>query len=253
MDIKLVALIRSGTIFRGALATRASIPRVAFLVVIWTVIGIALVHPVSTKAHDADYSVTNSSYYAYNTALKVGPNGTLLLKSSALSSNLSLSDIAGHYSSATGFSRVIVPSRSADCGYTDGCVMFDVMQTSNDWWTSCTTPDAGSGNWAAIFVGAGVFNNTNCSGLGSDYAPVWVVAINPGNVPNNWYAYQHVGRHEVGHALAMGEAGHSCWSSSGLYYPLMNNGPAASACGPAQNAYLTPNEVSAIISRNGWY
>lgn len=258
-DSEVCMNVTRGFLARGACASAAlvaaRIPRsLALLVVVWVAIGFVLLHPVGSRAHDADYSVTSSSYYIYNSVLKVGSNGTLLLRSSALSSNLSLSDIAGHYSAATGFSRVSVPSGGADCGYSDGCIMFDIRQTSNDWWPSCTTPDVYQPtNWATIYVGSGSYNNTNCYGLGSDYAPVWVVAIHIGNVPNNWYAYQHVGRHEVGHALALGEAGHSCWSSSGVYYPLMNNGPAASACGPAQNAYLTPNEVSAIISRNGWY
>ncbi len=70
-----------------AAATREG-RRLAFLAAIWAAIGLALLHPLSSKAHDADYSVTNSTYYAYNVALKVGPNGTMLLKSSALTSNL---------------------------------------------------------------------------------------------------------------------------------------------------------------------
>jgi hypothetical protein len=222
----------------------------AALTVIWAAIGVALIHPATSQAHDADYTVTNSSYYTYDSDLIVGPNGTLLLKSSSLSSYLDLSEISGHYTSATGYSRVNVPSGSADCGYSDGCVMYDIRQTTNDWWPSCTTPDTSA--WATIYVGATSYNNTGCTGLGSDYAPVWVVAINTGAVLDNWYAYQHVGRHEVGHALGMGEAGHSCWSDSGIYYPLMNNNPNVSACGYAHNAYLTPHEVSAIISRNGW-
>lgn len=254
MNIELGCLIRRPCVSVASSAAR--IKRSLLLITaMWAAIGFALLYPATSQAHDADYSVTSSSYYIFNTALKVGPNGTLLLKRSSLSSNLDLSDLSGHYTAATGFSRVLVPTGGADCGYTDGCVMFDVRSTSNDWWPSCTTRDVSdpSSNWATIYVGAGAHNNTNCAGVGSDYTPVWVVAIHTGNTPNTWYAYQHLGRHEVGHALAMGEAGHSCWGTYPYYYPLMNNGPAASACGPAMNVYLTSNEVSAIISRNGWY
>ena len=200
----------------------------------------------------ADYSPGYSSYLIYDPALVVGPNGTLLLKSSALSSDLALSDIQSHYTAATGYSRVVVPSGNADCGYADGCVFFDVKQTQFEWWPACTTNNTSSaGDWATLYVAADAWNNTNCNGLGSDYAPVWVAAVNPSNVQNGWYGYQHLGRHEVGHALGMDEAGVSCWTESRItgYLPLMNNGPCP---GPYRNIYLTSNEIAAIIARNGW-
>jgi hypothetical protein len=225
---------------------------IAGLTIIWAAIGAALILPTTTKAHDADYTVAVSDYYTYNPALVVGPNGTLLLKSGDLSSYLDLSEVSGHYASATGYNRVSVPSGTADCGYADGCVMFDVHNTTNDWWPSCTTESVSAGYWAETRVAlAGALNNTGCSGLGAQ-SIVWIVGVNPSNVPNNWWAYQHVGRHEAGHALGMNEAGHSCWSDSGLYYPLMNNNPNVAACGYAHNVYLTPHEVSAVISLNGW-
>lgn len=215
---------------------------------------VVLLPPASARA---DYSPTYSSYYLFNSALKVGPNGTYMIASSALpSSYMALSDVQGHYTARTGFSRVLVPSGGVDCGYTVGCVAFDVPSTTMDWWPACTTPAVATGYWAQTFVSLGsVYNNTGCSGLGTTTSPLFIVSMNTSSIPSSWYAYQHVTRHEIGHALALGEAsgtGSSCsWDSSlGVYLPLMNNGPCPS---PYYNDYLTDNEVSAIVSWNGWY
>lgn len=167
----------------------------------------------------ADYSPTQSSYYA-TYGITVGPNGTYMIASSALSSSwMALSDVQGHYTLRTGFSRVLVPSGPVDCGYTVGCVAFDVQNTTTDWWPACTTNSVTSGFWATTFVAlGGVYNNTNCSGLGNVTEPLFIVAMNPSSIPTNWYAYQHVVRHEIGHALSLGEAsgpGSSCYTETG--------------------------------------
>ena len=199
-----------------------------------------------------DYSPGESSYYQASHALTVGPNGVWMRGASGLNGYLALSDASGHYSVRTGFSRVLFDgSGTASCGTSDGCAFFDEQSTSLDWNTSCTVPNVSSGYWATLYVSADAYDNSGCSGLGSNYAPVWVIALNSSNIPNNYYAWQHMVRHEMGHALSLHEASKSCeWDSGlGLYVPLMNNSP----CSNPYNYWLTNNEVSAIISRNGWY
>lgn len=208
-------------------------------------VGLAMLPTSRVRAHDADYSPGNV-WYNTDYGLQVGPNGTYLRNNSI--SNLSVSEVAGHWNAATGFSR-IVSGGSPTCGVYDGCVYYDIQGTSLDWETSCTMPGVAPGYWAQIYVAAGsTFNNSNCS-MGSAYHPIWVVAVNTTSIGSDWYKNQHVGRHELGHALTLDEAGHSCWTDSGYYYPLMNNGP----CYLTQNVYASSSEVNTVISRNGWY
>lgn len=204
-----------------------------------------------TGAAKADYT-PNSVWYYSNYGISVGPNGTWMLASSSLpSSYMALSDASRHFSARTGFSRVLVPTGTTDCGNTQGCVLFDKHQTSLDWAPSCTVPTLASGVWAATYVSSGSIDNSGCAGIGSNYAPVWIVPVNVNNVQNDWYGYQHMVRHEVTHALGLDDTSTTCYTQSGVtgYLPLMNNGPCS---GPYRNFYLTNNEVSGIISRNGW-
>jgi hypothetical protein len=207
--------------------------------------GLAILSTSSVSAHDADYSPGNL-WYNDMYGLQVGPNGTYLRNNSV--TYLSVSEVAGHWNAATGFSR-IVSGGSPSCGVYDGCVYFDIQATSRDWDANCTVPSVAQGYWAQTYVAAGAtYNNSNCN-MGSSYHPIWVVPVNTTSVGTGWYNNQHVGRHEVGHALTLDEATHACWTESGYYYPLMNNGP----CTGANNVYATSNEVNTVISRNGWY
>ena len=208
-------------------------------------IGVATLPVSRASAHDSDYypgDVWMDSLYG----IQVGPNGTYLENNSV--TYLDISEVAGHYNVATGFSRILTGG-SANCGVYDGCVYYDVQGTSLDWNSSCTVPTVAPGYWAETRVQTGSFNNTGCNIGGSNYAPIWLIPINTTSVGSGWYYNQHVGRHELGHALTLDDASHSCWSESGYYYPLMNNGP----CTNAYNAYLTPHEISTLVSRNGWY
>ena len=134
-----------------------------------------------------------------------------------------------------------------DCGYLNGCVMYDISGTSLDWVPSCVVPNT-SPYWATTWVSAGSYYNV-CPGLGSDQGPVFVISVDPSQIGTDWWKNQHVGRHELGHALALGEAYHSCWNENGGVFPLMNNGP----CPNAKNIYATQKEVTAVINRNWWW
>lgn len=203
-----------------------------------------LAYPASSaSAHDYSPGAAPYTYLP-------GPNGTYLIASSSLSANVALSDASGHFTARTGFSRVLVPSGSVSCGLAVSCTLYDIQATTLDWAPSCTVPTVASGFWAATHISAGSYNNANCM-LGSTSAPVFVIAMKTSAIPNTWYAYQHVVRHELSHALGLPEATFACHTHPGITsnLPLMNNSPCAS---PYYNYYLTDAEKNAIISRSGW-
>lgn len=234
----MVATLLHPPAFLGRLLRAYALPTIL------AVLAVALLPATGVRA---DYTPA-SAPYIYN----VGPNGTYLIASSSLpSSFMALSDATGHFAARTGFSRVLIPNGSVDCGLTVGCTLFDIHLTSLDWAPSCTVRDVGSANWAATFISAGTYNNSGCM-LGSTSAVVFLVGMNTVNIQNDWYGYQHVVRHEVSHALGLGDTAFACYTQSGItgYLPLMNNGPCP---GPYRNFYLTDNETNAIVSRNGWF
>ena len=100
-----------------------------------TVLGVASLLGLPYTETHADHAPGPSSYYSYNTALIVGPNGTWLLGSSGLPATyLALSDASNHFSARTGYSRVLVgPTPNYTCGYSYGCIFFDERSTVFDW------------------------------------------------------------------------------------------------------------------------
>lgn len=190
----------------------------------------------------ADYTPPAGPY-----AFVVGPNGTNILNDST---PLSPSDSSSFWNSSTGFSRVLVPVSGVNCGYWDGCIIFDNAGTSLLGVPGCTVPTPPSG-WAATYIDTDSQSNLGaypCHGIGSDYAPTFVVSYV--SAPSS--GYTHIQRHEVGHALGLNDTSSSCYYDSG-YKPLMNNGTYGTCGIYPSNTTATYNEIQAVISRNSWY
>jgi hypothetical protein len=167
---------------------------------------------------------------------------------------LNPNDASTFWNNSTGFSRVLIPGGPIDCGIYDGCVLFDTESTTLIGVASCDLPAITDGSYAKLYVDTDSEYNLpdeDCRGIGSDYHPTFVLLIDTG-APSG--AYTHMQRHEVGHALGLGDTDTSvtCWTESSVYYPLMKNSSTNCDNYP-NNVTATYNEVQGVIDRNDWY
>lgn len=154
---------------------------------------------------------------------------------------LSHTDAISAWNTWTGTSKLTSGTSCAQV-----CIIF-ANSGATLYYTSCVVPTASY--WADLRVSAGTAeNNLGCTSIGSSTYPVFVLNYN--SAPS--YGYLHVQRHEVGHALGLHDTSTSCWSWWVGYQPLMNNGTYGTCSGYPYNYTASDNEVSAVISRNGW-
>lgn len=156
---------------------------------------------------------------------------------------LNASDAIGSWNSWTGKSKL---SSGTSCAAV--CIIY-ANSGATLYYTSCVVPYPASGSWADARVAAGTSeNNLGCTYLGTDAYPIFVV--NYYSAPSN--GYLHVERHELGHALGLPDTSTACWAWWVGYQPLMNNGTFRTCSAFPDNYTASANEVSAVISRNGW-
>lgn len=185
----------------------------------------------------ADYTPAPAPFIS-----RVGTAGTLVQDQNT---NLDPADAMNRWNAWT--ARSYLSMGTAGCGSTTSCISY-ANSGAQLYYTSCYVPT--TSYYASTYVAAGTYENTmGCPSVGSYTNPVFVVSFNNSTTPA--YAYYHVQRHEMGHALALGDATVSCWYAS-TWYPLMNNGTTYSCGGYGYNWSGTTNEINAVTTRNGW-
>lgn len=218
----------------------------------WTLLGalIGLIAALYTASPAfADYTVP-SSYYAYG----VGSGGAAFWSQGSLIGTTGADD----WDSYAGVNKFVSWTMGTDCGNNKSCVIY-----SNDgayiYGTSCYIPELGGVWYGTTHILAGSdyhsLSGGDCTSYGSHTYPIFIVVVD--DEKSGWTSdrISHTGRHETGHTLYLNEADAggfiNCWSSGGLWYPLMKNVSSGCSAYPA-NKQPTTNEINAVISRNGW-
>jgi hypothetical protein len=203
----------------------------------------AVATPPLVFAAYTDYTILDGPYDHL-----VGPNGTYLIEDST---SINPADIQSFWTSATGYSRVVVPPSPVDCGNTETCTLIDSESAPLNWVVSCSLPAVAYE--AALYIDTPSEYNLqrgidiDCHGMGSEYHPIYVLVLD--SAANH---FTFVGRHELGHALGLPDTSTTCDYSGSTYLPLMNNGTFGTCSSYGSNYNASYNEAQAVISLNGW-
>jgi hypothetical protein len=194
----------------------------------------------------ADYTPSDPPYeYGVGSGgAKVQDQGTVLDES----------DAAAAWNIWTSTSKLSLGT--SGCGSTTSCIIYanDGATLTN---TSCVIPQVPDGAWAVAHILAGSYRSipsSDCN-LGSSTYPIFVVAIDDEGSWSSSDKKLHVARHEVGHALMLGDTSQSCWDEWGYLLPLMHNSSANCSSGGLsfpQNYSATYNEALYAVIRNDW-
>lgn len=145
------------------------------------------------------------------------------------------------------------------CVVNKSCVLFmNDGETING--TSCTVPETVSGSWAQTYLASGGAANLpgeQCR-FGSSTYPVYVVIVN-NEQSFSTKQKQHIGRHEVGHAMNLNDTTWPCTNDTHPFpgtwrYPIMKNSSAnCSGFSTDPPIAATSNEMVWVLNRNGWW
>lgn len=223
--------------------------RVLFTLALMLIVAAAGTHWMNTGTASADYLPPLLPDY-----LPIGPAGGNVAD---LTGMINESDAATKWNQWTGTNKLSATGTSTSgCGTSKACIVY-----SNDNQYSifngrlCYVPSTStSATWATTFLDAGSYFSNVCAGLvGSAARTVFVVAFN--NELTGWPSIwlTHIGRHEIGHALKLGDAPSSvsCWTSGNTIYPLMKNN-VVGCSSHGSNVTASTNEASYAKQRTGW-
>lgn len=91
--------------------------------------------------------------------------------------------------------------------------------------------------------------------MGTNAYPLFIVSYNNEQTHSQGFR-THIQRHEIGHALNLGDTNHQCWSFNSPIYPLMRNSAftidGQTCPSYPSNITATPNEAAYAKSRSGW-
>lgn len=172
-------------------------------------------------------------------------------------SDLDAADAVASWNWWTSKSKLSTAANMTGCGSTTSCIVY-VNESSTLPGTNCTVPDLPSGTYGTAYQ---IWNGQNigdsdCATLSSSY-PVFVISLNVSlnlltPYPNS---YLHIQRHELGHAIGLGDAPTAtCWSEWGYWLPVMNNGTQKATYCPTypNNFTASYNEALYAVIRSGW-
>jgi|GEM_PF-4552257 len=207
-------------------------------------VGFALAFALIATAY-ADYSVP-AAHWSYGHA----SNGGKVVE---YNSGLPVSGARSAWNTWTGTSKLTYSTSTSGCGSTLSCTIFVKPSVARPTVNGTTCwGNVSTGSWATAHIDAGPSYRTAACG-GSVTNQVFQVMVS--NLSFTSAQQNHIARHELGHSLFLNEADANgtvaCWSSGGAVYPLMKN-DSSSCASFGSNYTASANEISAVISRNGW-
>lgn len=183
----------------------------------------------------------------------VGPDGAKVQNQGSLDAG----DAVNAWNAWTGQSKL--STGTTGCGTSNSCIIYvDEGQTLNSPMDDCTADTISeTGTWAEahqIYDGGDTLQDDDCAAYGDNY-PVFVIILNTSLGLDDDPDKIHVQRHELGHAIGLGDAPTAyCWLDYPYWLPLMNNGTQAGTYCSAYPANYTAsyNEALYAAIRSGW-
>lgn len=203
-------------------------------------LGVLILSLLSAHPALADYTPSDP-WYAYG----VGSGGAKVSDNTTV---IDESDAAAAWNTWTNFNKLTLGSNG--CGSTTSCIIY-----ANDGTTvlGCPVPEVDAPWWAEAHILAGSYRSiadSNCN-LGSTTYPIFIVSIDDEGSWSSDDKKLHVARHEMGHALLLGDTSASCWSEWGYLLPIMHDTSDNCSSYP-QNYSATYNEALYAVIRNDW-
>jgi hypothetical protein len=226
--------------------------------VITILVGLVVLLIGTQRVVEADYSPVNSPY----TSWRVG-SGDLYWWEEGTPLTQDGVDAWNYWLGAYFSEPAHIGANPCDDGIP--CILF-MNENDEVNGTTCTVPDiSGTSVRAKIYISVGTSTNLwqsheqyydDCL-FGSEADPIFVIVVNDDACCTHNSALQlHIQRHEVGHALGLGDTGTSCEWDSVWLWPLMQN-DLINPCEDAmhewpENFSATWNELEHVLDWNSW-
>jgi hypothetical protein len=218
-------------------------------IILWFVLTLMA---IETRPASADY-MPGAGPAGYTT---VGEDGAKVQNQGSLNAG----DAVNAWNAWTGQSKLSLGTTG--CGTSNSCIIYvDEGQTLNSPMDACTADTIlGTSSWAKAFQiwnGGANLSDPDCDSLSTDPDyPIFVIVLNT-SLGLGSTAKLHIQRHEVGHAVGLGDEPFvECWLDYPYWSPLMNNGTqtAAGSCDGVYPANYTASYNEALYSaiRSGW-